>query len=112
MDIIFSSAKKQIEQIHSKKISSYELTKAYLDRIIKLDSNLNSFLYINEENALKVAKEKDDQIAKGISNGKLFGLPIAIKDLTPIKGMPTTSGSLLEKDSIAESDNLEFERIK
>ncbi len=56
MDIIFSSAKKQIEQIHSKKISSYELTKAYLDRIIKLDSNLNSFLYINEENALKVAK--------------------------------------------------------
>ena len=51
MDIIFSSAKKQIELIHSKKISSYELTKAYLDRIIKLDSNLNSFLYINEENA-------------------------------------------------------------
>ena len=93
MDIIFSSAKKQIEQIHSKKISSYELTKAYLDRIIKLDSNLNSFLYINEENALKVAKEKDDQIAKGISNGKLFGLPIAIKDLTPIKAMTTTSGS-------------------
>lgn len=112
MDIIFSSAKKQIELIHNKKISSYELTKAYLDRIIKLDSNLNSFLYINEENALKFAKEKDNQIAKGISNGKLFGLPIAIKDLTPIKGMPTTSGSLLEKDNVAEFDNLEFERIK
>ena len=112
MDIIFSSAKKQIELIHNKKISSYELTKTYLDRIKNLDSNLNSFLYINEENALEIAKEKDDQIAKGIINGKLFGLPIAIKDLTPIKGMPTTSGSLLEKDNIAEFDNLEFERIK
>ena len=64
MDIIFSSAKKQIELIHSKKISSYELTKAYLDRIIKLDSNLNSFLYINEENALKSAKKKMIKLQK------------------------------------------------
>jgi len=112
MNVIFSSAKKQIDLIHNKKLSSYELTKLYLDRIEQFDHELNSFLYINKEDALAQANIKDKLISENKFSGKLFGLPIAIKDLTPINGMPTTSGSLLEKNHIADSDNLLYERIK
>ena len=51
-DMIFKSAKNQIKLLHSRQISSYELTKAYLDRIEKYDAELNSFLYVNKKNAL------------------------------------------------------------
>tara|TARA_B100000029_G_scaffold189996_2_gene187884 strand:- start:59315 stop:60760 length:1446 start_codon:yes stop_codon:yes gene_type:complete len=111
-DVIFQSAKNQIKLLHSKQISSHELTKAYLDRIEKYDEELNSFLYINKKNALESAKKKDESISRNDFKGELFGLPIAIKDLTPINGMPTTSGSLLHKNDVANSDNLLFERIK
>ena len=111
MDAIFFSAKKQIELIHKKQISSYELTKEYLDRIEKYDHELNSFLYINSQKALESAKKCDEAISKNDISGKLFGLPIAIKDLTPIKGMPTTFGSLLTKNNIADFDDLVFKRI-
>ena len=111
-DIIFKSAKNQIKLLHSKQISSYELTKAYLDRIEKYDAKLNSFLYVNKKNALESAKNCDESISKNNFEGKLFGLPLAIKDLTPINGMPTTFGSLLTKDNIANYDALPFKRIK
>ena len=111
-DIIFKSAKNQINLLHSKRISSYELTKAYLDRIEKYDAKLNSFLYVNKKNALESAKNCDESISKNNFEGKLFGLPLAIKDLTPINGMPTTFGSLLTKDNIANYDALPFKRIK
>jgi Asp-tRNA(Asn)/Glu-tRNA(Gln) amidotransferase A subunit family amidase len=112
MDAIFFSAKKQIELIHKKQISSYELTKEYLDRIEKYDHELNSFLYINSTKALESAKKCDEAISKNNISGKLFGLPIAIKDLTHIKGMPTTFGSLLTKNNVADLDDLVFKRIK
>ena len=80
MNVIFSSAKKQIDLIHNKKLSSYELTKLYLDRIEKFDHELNSFLYINKADALAQANIKDKLISQNQLSGKLFGLPIAIKD--------------------------------
>ena len=52
-------------EIQNKKISSYELTKFFLDRIKKIDSKLNSFITITENNALKKAKEIDSEITKG-----------------------------------------------
>ena len=69
-DIIFQSAKTQIKLLHNKQISSYELTKAYLDRIEKYDDELNSFLYVNKKNALESAKKSDDSISKNNFKGK------------------------------------------
>ena len=63
-DIIFQSAKTKIKLLQNKQISSYELTKAYLDRIEKYDNELNSFLYVNKKNALESAKKSDESIAK------------------------------------------------
>ena len=79
-DIIFKSAKDQIKLLHSKQISSYELTKTYLDRIEKYDDELNSFLYINKKNALESAKKSDESIMKNDFKGKLFGLPITFAE--------------------------------
>ena len=80
------------EDIRSKKISSMELTKFYLDRIKKYDDKLNSFITITEEHALERAKIADSEIAKGKVK-KLTGLPIAQKDIFCTKGIKTTCGS-------------------
>ena len=71
-DMIFKSAKNQIKLLHSRQISSYELTKAYLDRIEKYDAELNSFLYVNKKNALESAKSCDESISKMHENNKQY----------------------------------------
>ncbi len=50
------------------------------------------------------AKAADQAIARGDDIGPLHGLPIAIKDLTPIKGLRTTFGSPIFKDNIPDQD--------
>ena len=60
-----SELKKVIEK---KEVSALELTNHFLDRIKNLDSNLNSFITLTEEQAIDKAKKIDKEISKGISN--------------------------------------------
>ncbi len=61
---------------------------------------------------LAEAKEKDTQIARGEASGPLHGFPFAIKDLVPVKGMRTTSGSLILKDFVAPADSVMVARLR
>lgn len=80
-----------LEKLEEGEISSYELTKYYLDRIKKLNSRLNAYLTINEEalNQSKTVKEKPNRIKP------LLGVPIAVKDIFLTKGLRTTAASKL-----------------
>ena len=76
-------------------ISSTELTRSCLDRIRSLDGQVHAFLTVTEELALDQAKAADQQFA-GRSNDSLpmvLGIPIAIKDVLCVEGVPTTCGS-------------------
>ncbi len=75
----------------SKKFSSVELTKCFLERIEKY-SNLNAYITVCAEQALEAAKKSDEKIASG-NAGELEGIPLAIKDLFLTKGVRTTAGS-------------------
>lgn len=71
-----------LEQLHallvSKEISAQDLTQATFDRIKETEDTMGSFITLNEEKALEMAKALDE---KGISEGNvLAGLPIGIKD--------------------------------
>ena len=77
------------EAIHSKKLSSCEITKYYLEKIKKYNNKINAFITILENQALDKAKKIDDEIVKGnIKN--LSGIPIAQKDIFCTKGIKTT----------------------
>ncbi|MSO54518.1 MAG: amidase [Rhodospirillales bacterium] len=77
------------------RITAEAATKAYLDRIAILDPKLGAYQHVNG-NALAQARAMDALRAVGTDLGPLMGVPIAIKDLIAVDGMPTTAGSHLD----------------
>jgi aspartyl-tRNA(Asn)/glutamyl-tRNA(Gln) amidotransferase subunit A len=80
--------------------SSLELTQHYLNRIEKYDSELNTFITVTPEQALKMAKAADEQRAKGKAE-VLTGIPLAQKDIFCTDGVRTTCGSKMLDNFIA-----------
>jgi len=78
-------------------ISSRELTQTALDRIAALDANLHAFLHVAADSALAQAEAADQKLAELRKNDSqipdLLGLPIAVKDVFTVEGMPCTCGS-------------------
>jgi len=78
--------------LKQKKISSAELTRAHLERVGRLNRELNAFITVNAEGALAQAKQADARLARGDA-GPLTGIPVAHKDIFCTKGVLTTCGS-------------------
>ena len=89
-----------VHNIKNKKISCEKVTEFYLKRIKLLNKNLHSYIYIDYEGALKSAIAIDNLISAGVDLGPLMGIPIAIKDICSVTGMPTTNGSIVKSDDI------------
>jgi aspartyl-tRNA(Asn)/glutamyl-tRNA(Gln) amidotransferase subunit A len=68
-------------------------TEAYLERIAALDPKLGAFEYVAAEQARSAARSIDKLLAAGTDLGPLMGVPVAVKDLFAVEGMPTTAGS-------------------
>ena len=92
-DVLYLTISELAPQIKSRKISSLELTKAYLARSEKLGAKLNSYATLTPELALRQAAAADQEIAAGKYRGALHGIPYAAKDLLAVKGYPTTWGA-------------------
>lgn len=80
------------KMLDEKEISSVELTQYYLDRIKELDSQIDSYITVCEEEALEAAKRADMAIASNESK-LLTGIPMGIKDNICTQGILTTCAS-------------------
>ncbi|WP_416414545.1 amidase family protein [Pantoea sp. App145] len=78
--------------ICERKITSKDLTEAYLSNI-KTYPNLNAFITVTAESALHEAKAYDMRISKGEACLPLGGVPFAVKDNTQVAGLPNTGGT-------------------
>ena len=89
------------KSIDERKLNYEKLTKWYLYRILKFESNretfLNAILSINK-NAVQEAKLLDKSSVKSKSH-PIYGMPILLKDNINTKGMPTTAGAVALKDN-------------
>lgn len=103
--------KKALELLKSKQISSTELVTFCFENIKTNDKDLNSFITLNEEEALKKAKESDDLYASG-QNAPLQGIPIALKDIYLTKGLRTTAASLVLEDYVPQYDATVVKKLK
>ena len=82
------------EKIHAKEISSAEVTQAHLDRIEKVDGEINAFLHVGGDEALAAATAVDNALANGEQpTSPLAGVPLALKDVFTTTDAPTTCAS-------------------
>jgi len=72
--------------------SSRELVQAALERIARYEAELHAFLYVAAESALEQAEAADRRRARGEAP-PLLGIPLAIKDVLTVEGLPCTCGS-------------------
>jgi len=79
--------------VRTRQISSYELTRLYLDRLDRHGPELEAVITLTEERALRQAREADREIAHGRYRGPLHGIPWGAKDLLAVDGYPTTWGA-------------------
>ncbi len=84
------------ERLRAGEITATAATEAYLARIAALDPKLEAFQHLAPDQALETARAVDALLGAGTDLGPLMGVPVAIKDLFAIDGMPVTAGSLLD----------------
>ncbi len=87
-------------------LSAIAILEHYLDRIGRLDGELNCFVHVDAEGARAAAMQADERFASGKPLGPLDGIPVAIKDNLLVAGMPCVWGTKLYRDYIAAEDEL------
>ncbi len=95
---------KAAQAIAAKELSPVDLTKALLDRIERLDPRLNAFIRIDGDMALAAAMAAESEIMAGRSRGPLHGVPVGIKDIIDVAGLPTTCHSKVLEGNMATAD--------
>lgn len=99
-------------RLRDRQISPVEVTDAYLARIERLNPQLNSYIRVLSDEARRAAAAAEREIAQGQYRGALHGVPIGIKDLFDLQGVPTTMGSKILADNVATTDATVTRRLK
>ena len=94
----------------ARQISSVELTQLHLDRIARLNPEINAFITVDAEKSLAQARAADTRLASG-NAGSLTGIPIAQKDIFCAKGWRTTCGSKMLGNFVSPYDATVIEKF-
>jgi aspartyl-tRNA(Asn)/glutamyl-tRNA(Gln) amidotransferase subunit A len=81
--------------VADRSVSPVELVKSCLERINLLDSQIKAFVDVFPDEAMASAIAAEREIAAGAYRGPLHGIPVAVKDLVNMAGVPTRAGSVL-----------------
>jgi amidase len=100
------------ERIRRRELTSEAVTRALLERIERFEGRLNSILLLLAECALAEARRADAEIAAGFWRGPLHGVPIGVKDLLWMEGLPTTGGMEILKDFRPTTDATVVKRLR
>jgi aspartyl-tRNA(Asn)/glutamyl-tRNA(Gln) amidotransferase subunit A len=98
--------------VREKQVKAEEVTRAYLDRIAKLDGAIGSYYRVDAEGALAQARAVDAKIARGEEPGLLGGVPVGLKDLFVTRGLETTSGSKILAGWVPPYDGTAVARLR
>ena len=111
-DLAFSSACDLADLVRSKGIGSVELTRLYIERIERLDGDVNAVVVRSFERALADAKTADEELSKGRVRGPFHGVPMTIKESYVMADTPATWGIEAQRNNVAERDGLAVRRFR
>ncbi|MDJ0378664.1 Asp-tRNA(Asn)/Glu-tRNA(Gln) amidotransferase subunit GatA [Cryobacterium sp. PH31-L1] len=100
------------ELLISREVSAVEATRAHLDHITAVDTDLHAFLHVAGDAALATAAQIDARRAAGDALNPLAGVPIAIKDVLATQDMPTTAGSKILEGWVPPYDATVVARLR
>mgnify|MGYP001161601088 CR=1 FL=1 len=100
------------KNLRSGLITCKELTSIYCERISLLNSKLHCYIHFDKEKSKVWASAIDNLFASGVDLGPLMGVPVAIKDICSVNGMPTTNGSKIPTDDITGPEGTLVKRLK
>ncbi len=83
----------------ARRISAVELLEAHLEHVKQLEPDLHALVTVTEELAREQAANADRRRAAG-EDGALLGIPVVVKDLVDVAGLPTTAGSKVLADNV------------
>ncbi|MDF5720801.1 MAG: amidase [Rhizonema sp. PD37] len=112
VDLAFTTALEQAQLIRNRKVSPLELVEVYLERIQRLNPQLGSYFTVTAEQAIADAKAKTEMLPNATDLPPFFGVPISIKDLNKLAGIPCTYGSYALLNNIPDHDDGVTSRIK
>ena len=111
LELCYLPATEALQRFRSKTLSPVELLDAMLQRIEETEPVINALTFKHFDEARDRAKKAESKYAVGKRTGALEGLPVGIKDESYIKGKPTSNGSLLKKDFVADTTSVNNQRI-
>ena len=91
-------------RVASGEVRAERLAEDALATIGRLQPSLNAFITVTADEALADARRADQEIAGGRYRGPLHGIPVSLKDLIDVAGVPTTAGSRLREGRLAMTD--------
>ena len=97
--------------VATREVSPVELAQACLERLERYNPTLNAVVTRNER-LLDDARALERRLAAGEDLGPLGGLPVGIKDVTPVAGLRTTFGSPVYRDYVPAEDALVVRRLR
>ena len=109
-DLVYMSIAELSDRIRNKDISPVEVVRATLDRIDRLEPQLNAYNTVFADQAVAEARQAEADIGRGDYRGPLHGIPIGIKDIYECG--PTTCGSESLADYVADQDCTSVAKLK
>ena len=112
-EIVALPATELSSAIRQGSVSCRDVMTAYLDHIERYNPTYNAIVALRSREVLmEEAGAADDDLARGHYRGWMHGFPHAVKDLAATRGIATTMGSPLFKDSVPEQDAIFVERLR
>ena len=111
-DLHWLTAAEAARRIATRDLSPVTLMQALLDRTARLDPKLNAFIRVDAEAAMAAARAAEAEAASGRLRGPLHGVPVGIKDIIDVAGLPTTGHSKILMDNVATADAVCVEKLR
>jgi len=109
---VYASLRETVAEIASGILSPLDLTKDSLARIASVEKRVGAFSSLDPDGAMRQARALTEALAGGREPKPLHGIPLGIKDLVDVKGMPTSAGSRLLEKSVAREDSAVVSRLR